>query len=113
MGDFAEAEILSDGKIGTKGKFLVNHRDAETAGGERVGRMNDSAIEMDFARVSGVNAGEDFAKGTFARAVFAHQRVTLAALDLERNIVEGEDAGETFGDVFEFQKWHAVKGIVV
>jgi hypothetical protein len=65
--EFAEAKIFRDGEVRAKGEFLMNHRDAKPAGGERIGGMNDFAIEKDFAGISGVNAGEDFAEGAFAR----------------------------------------------
>jgi len=49
------------------------------------------------------DAGEDFAERAFAGAVLADQRMAKAALNGERDIVQGEDAGEAFGDVFEFK----------
>ncbi len=41
------------------------------AGDERVGRVNPSVIELDFAFVRDVNAGENLSERAFARAVFA------------------------------------------
>jgi hypothetical protein len=102
--EFAEAKIFGDGEVRAEGEFLMNHGDAKPAGGERIGGMNDLAVEKDFAGISGVNAGEDFAEGAFAGAVLADQRVAMAALDGERDVVEGEDAGEAFGDVLNSRK---------
>src|SRR5438105_658756 len=96
---FAEAEVFRDCEVGAKGEFLVNHGDAKATSGERIGGMDEFAIEKNFAGISRVNARENFPKGAFAGAVLADQRVAMAALNGERDVVEGEDARESFGDV--------------
>jgi len=46
------------------------------------------AIKQNFALVRRVNAGEDFAHGAFARAIFSHERVARPALDFEADAIE-------------------------
>ena len=101
--EFAKAEIFGDGEVRAESEFLVNHGDAEAAGGEWIGGMNEFAVEENFAGVGGVNAGQNFAQGAFAGAVLADEGVAMAALDGEGDSVQGEDAGEAFGYGFKFE----------
>ena len=50
------------------------------ASGQRVGCVNRLAVELDFAFVGHIHAGQDLAEGAFACAVLADQRMTTAAL---------------------------------
>ena len=105
-GEFAEAKVFGDGEVWAEGQFLVNHGDAEAAGGEGIGGVNKLAVEDDLAGISGVNAGEDFAEGAFACAIFTHQGVTLTLFNLHGNVVEGEDAWEPLRNVSKFEERH-------
>ena len=105
-GQVAEAEILGDGEVWTEGEFLMDHGDAELAGHERVGRMNPPSVELDFAFVRGVNAGENLSERAFARAVFADERMATALFDGEAYTIERHHAGEAFGNILEEEKGH-------
>jgi len=48
--------------LGQKGKFLMDHGDAQLARGERVGRMHWFAIKLDFAFVGDINTGKNLPK---------------------------------------------------
>src|SRR5260370_14534932 len=48
-------------------------------------------------------AGEDFHQGALGGAVLPHQRMHLAALQIEVHINERGDSGERFGDAFGFE----------
>jgi len=105
-GEIAETKIFSDGKIGAEGEFLVNHGDPEMTRSEWIIGCNARAIDADFTRIGGVNAGEDFPEGAFASAVFADERVAFTFFDLEADPIESHHAGEALGDVVERQPAH-------
>ena len=69
----AEAEIFRDGQIGAKREFLLHHRDAQMPGDQGIGGMDQTAVEVDFPGIRGVDTGQDFAERAFARAVFTHE----------------------------------------
>ena len=83
-----EAEIFGDREIGAEREFLVDHRDAELAGGERRSGRDCAALEQNLAGIRRVNAGKNFPERALAGAVFTDERVARAALDGERNLVE-------------------------
>src|SRR5690349_18636017 len=66
-------------------------------------RMDHLAIEPDLPGIRPIDAGQDFAQGAFPRAVFTHQRVAVAWLDGERDVVQGEHAREPLGDADELE----------
>ena len=84
----------------------MHHGDAELTGHERVGRMNQPSIELDFAFVRGVNAGENLSERAFARAVFADERMATAVVDGEAHAIKRQHAGEAFGDLPEGEEGH-------
>jgi hypothetical protein len=84
----------------------MHHGDAELTGHERVGWMNQPSIELEFAFVRGVNAGENLSEGAFARAVFADERMATGVFDGEAYAIERQHAGEAFGDSLEDEKGH-------
>ena len=62
-------------------------------------------LEIDLAGICAVrvDAAQDFHQGRFAGPVFAHQRVNLALLDAEIDVVQCLYTGKRFGDVAHFQ----------
>src|SRR5205809_2746337 len=84
----------------------MHHGHAELAGYERVGRMNRPSIEMDFAFVRSVNAGENLSERAFARAVFADERMASSVVDGKAYVIERQHAGEAFGNILEDEKGH-------
>src|ERR1700674_1954289 len=76
----------------------MDDRDAERL---RVfGRRDDDrlALDLDRTAIRVYRAGEDFHQRRFAGAVFADQRMHLAAPDVEVDAVERAHAGIGFGD---------------
>src|SRR2546425_9173612 len=84
----------------------MHHGDAKLAGHERVGRLNPPAIELNFAFVRGVNAGENLSECAFARAVFANEGMATAVVDVEADTIKRQHAGEAFGDLAEGEEGH-------
>ena len=84
----------------------MHHRDAELSGHERVGRVNRLSIELDFAFVGGVNAGENLAERAFARAVFTNERMATTVVDGEADVIERQHAGESLRDLVEGEEGH-------
>ena len=61
------------------------------------------AVQLDAAAVRLVHAGNEMHQGGLAGAVFADERMHLAAADLERDAVDGPHAREGLGDVADGQ----------
>jgi hypothetical protein len=51
-----------------------------------------------------VDAGEDLDERRFPRAVLAHEPDDLAAVDIERHVVEGPQARERLRQVPDFEE---------
>src|SRR6266511_5838990 len=62
-----QTEIFGDAEVRAESQLLVDHGNAELTGDQWAGRVNEFAIQVDFALVSGVNAGKDFSKGALDR----------------------------------------------
>ena len=75
-------------------EFLMDHRDAVLQRVERRSQTDFLALESEGAGVRLVDAGDDLHQRRFARAVLAHQRVDVAALEAERDVVERQHAGK-------------------
>src|SRR5690606_19703018 len=100
----AETEIFGDTEIGAESEFLVHHGHA---GGEGVARRAKGvglAVDEEFAGIRFVDTGENLAESGFARAVFAHEAVALAAGESEGDAGERGDAAEGFGDAAELDE---------
>ncbi len=52
----------------------------------------------------GINAVKNFHQRAFARAIFPHERVDVAALHLDGDTAQRLDAGELFYDVVHLQR---------
>ena len=100
----ANPDILGDRHIGHQIEFLMDHRDAVLQRVERGSQPNFLAFEPEGAGVRGVDAGDDLHQRRFAGAVLAHQRVDMAALETEGNIVEREHAGERLAHVLDLEQ---------
>ena len=79
--------------------LLVDHADAQSFG--VLGRMDLDrlSVQLDVARVGSVEPGEDIHQAGLAGAVFAEQRVDLAALDVQAGVVDGQHVAKALGDV--------------
>src|SRR5829696_3491891 len=76
--------------------LLVYGADARRLRLARFGESDLFAVEEDLALVGPVHSGDDLDQSRFPSTVFADQGVYLPRPQLERNIVEGQYAGEPF-----------------
>jgi PadR family transcriptional regulator len=72
--------------------------------------VNGNAIEQDFARGDFEEAGDHVHGGGFAGAVGAEIAGDLAGAGGERNLIDGNDAAETFGDAAKLKHRPYVAG---
>ena len=90
----AEQQVLGHGQIRHGHQLLVDHRDAVAHRLVRRAQQHPLAVHPDLARVRCVEPGQRFDERRLARAVFAHQRVHLAAAQVERNLAQRAHAAE-------------------
>ena len=83
----AEIEVLRDGQLAHQGIVLIDGRQAEARSEARVGGGEILAIDFDRAGILFQGAGGDFQEGAFAGAVLAEDRVHLAGLAVDADIV--------------------------
>src|SRR5205085_7182654 len=72
----------------------------------RRGAEQALAVERDLARVRPVEPGDQVEERRLAGAVRADQPADLAALDAERDVVDGDDAAEAPRHVLEREQGH-------
>ena len=95
----AEEDVVGDGEFGNQVEFLVDDGDAcrlrlaDAGEADRPGRRSSIV-----AFIVGIDAGQDLHQRRLAGAVFAHQRVDFAGLQLEVDVAKRGDAAETLGD---------------
>ena len=80
-------------------EMLMNHANAKRRRYIGVGDLHFFAVLADLAGLRLIQAKEHRHQRGFSRTVFAQKRVDLAALELQRNVVIGLDAGKLLGDV--------------
>ncbi|MPN17604.1 hypothetical protein SDC9_164959 [bioreactor metagenome] len=80
----------------------MHHADVEGVCVVRVFDTNDLSVLFDDARFGLVQTEQNAHQGGFARAVFAEQRMNLAALKTQRNIVVCSDTREILGNIQHF-----------
>ena len=85
-------------------EFLMDHRDAVSQRVERRGQADFLALEPERAGVGRVDAGDDLHQRRLAGAVLAHQRMDMAALQAERDVVERQHAGKGLAHVLDFEQ---------
>ena len=95
----AQHQVLENGERRHQGRMLVDGADAEIERDARAGDPGHAAANLDRARVGPLHARENRDQGRLAGAVLAEQCVDLRRVDVERDPVVGDDAGEALGDV--------------
>jgi len=106
----SELQVLSDRHVGTERQLLMDQRDPQPLGNSRVGRLYLLSFDLDYPLVGRIDAGNDFSKGAFARAVLAHDGMHRGLFEFNRDIVERAHSGESFRDVFYGQESHMIVG---
>ena len=95
----AHDDVVEHGEAFHQLEVLVDHADAERVGIVRVLDGHDLAVLLDGALLGLVQTEEHAHERGFACAVFAQQGMDLALFELKRNVVVGDNTGESFGDV--------------
>ena len=95
-----EEDVLGDRQVRAERQLLVDDDDALRLAVAQVVEVHGLVLEDDLALVGAgrVDAGEHLHEGGLAGAVLAADRVDLAALDLERDVLQGLDARERLRD---------------
>ena len=90
----SQKNILRRRQVAHQVQFLVHDANGQRLGVRRAFDVNWFAVEQDFAAVFAVHPGQDFHQGGFARAVFPHERVDLASLQVKLGFVQRAHARE-------------------
>ncbi len=97
----ADRDVLGDGQVGKQRRLLVDRRDPEGFGQDRVVGLDQFPGDFKRPLVWLVGAGDDLDERRLPRAILADQGVDLARVQVERDPFQGADARERFGDVRE------------
>src|SRR5215831_10823450 len=92
-----DEDVFGDRQVRREAQFLMHEADAERLGFRRVLRIDLSPVEDNLAAVLPHDSGENLHQRGFARAVFANQRMNLAAPRREVHPRERPRAGEGLG----------------
>ena len=104
-----EGDVLRHREVGKNGRLLINRRDAKRARRVRIEIAHLSAADGQRPRVGAFGAGHDLDQGRLASAVFAHQRVHLARLQVERDLLQRANARERFADAGGVEECHSAE----
>ncbi len=105
-GDFAaERDVLHDGEVGEDGEVLVDDAYTRVDGVGGCQSRKLAAPDGDRALFGGVDSGDDFDEGGFARPVFSGEAVDFSGCDVEVDVDQGSHACEGFADVSYRQHW--------
>ena len=105
-GNFAaERDVLHDGEVGEDREVLVDDAYArvDSVGGCQSRKL--AAPDGDRALFGGVDSGDDFDEGGFARPVFSGEAVDFSGRDVKVDVDQGSHACEGFADVSYRQHW--------
>ena len=95
----AEQEVLRDVEVGNRHQLLVDHRDA--LGQRGVGRREAHrlAAPLDGAAVRLIEPGQHLHQCRLAGAIFAHQRVHLAGVEIDGGLLQNGQTTEGLGQL--------------
>ena len=94
----ADEDVLGDGEVGEDHRLLIHRGDPEGLRLEGASHAHQTSVDMELPGVGLLDAGHDLDERRLPRAVLPEQRVDLARLKLERNIVERLDRAEALRD---------------
>ena len=100
----SEVDVLGDGEAIDKIEFLVDRRDSQPHGRDRIGQPDLFALPRDRSLVRLVDPGQNLDQRRLARPVLAEQAMHLAGHDIQVDPVEGADTGELLDDRVHLQQ---------
>ena len=99
----AQRHVLGHRQRRHQHEVLVDHADPVVNRGGRRGNLDRCPLDPDLAFVGPVQAVEDLHQRALAGAVLPQQRVDLAGLNSEVDVLVRDDARETLGDAGHLQ----------
>ena len=95
-------EVLQHRESADIKRILLQHADAvgDGGGGPRV--VDDAAVNLDFAFVGGLEAGQDFHERGLAGAIFAQDAHDSSVVETDVNVVIGVYGSKALVDVTQF-----------
>ena len=97
----ADEDVLGDREVREHDRLLVDDRDAGVACCGRALQHDLIAVDSEAAAVGKVHTAEDLHERGFAGAVLTYERVHLARVQIDRDVLEGSDRAECLRRVFE------------
>ncbi len=102
----ADEDVLDDREVGEERRLLVDDGDPAVARVGRAGQGDLDAVDEQLPAVRRVHAGEDLHERRFAGSVLADESVSLARVEIDRDVVERADRPESLGCVLEREDGH-------
>src|SRR5438105_12465037 len=99
-----EGNVLGHRQIGKEGQLLIDGGDAQLVGTAWIVLLDRLPGDLEASRVGLVSPGDDLDEGRLAGAVLAYERVHFTGLQLERNALQGLNAGKRLADLCEFEE---------
>jgi hypothetical protein len=94
----AEHHVLGNGEHGDQHEVLVHHADSGRHGVSRTREVLHDIVEQDLALFGPIQAVENVHQGALAGAVLPEQRVDLARLDGEVDVIVRGEGPESLRD---------------
>ena len=99
----AQEDVLGHAQIGEQQQFLEHRGDAGGLRLLRSGEVDLVPIDADRARIRAIDARDDLDQRRLAGAVLAEQRVDLAGMDVEADVVKRPHAGERLAQALDLE----------
>ncbi len=107
----AGIDVLGDAQRADEAALLVDHRDAGVRGALLAQAGDRHTVQLDRAAVGLVDPRHQVHQRRLAGTVLADQRMNLAALHIERDVVDRAHAGKGLDDVAHRQPRRSGSGI--
>jgi len=98
--------VFDDGHVFKEAQILKRARQAERGALVRRESAKRFSVKTRVAARGRVNAGNEIEQRRLARAVRSDERDDFVRFHRERNIIDGENAAECFGEMFDLEKGH-------
>ena len=103
-----ENDIFSGRQYVHQLEMLMDHADAVVEGVLGGADDNFLVVNEDLTIVREIYPGEHIHQGSFAAAVLTQKRQDLTAVNIQPDLVVGDDASEPFGDIAHLDSCHTV-----
>ena len=99
----SQKDVFADSHFVDQIKFLIDDAQAAAQRLDRRCLFNRLTVKNDGAPILFIHAGEYLHERGLARSVFANDTVHDALRDLQRNMIQSNNAGEVFADILDDQ----------